>query len=260
MEYLKSLIEALIYISESPLSFMHISNLLISEEGHALWRTEGRECPTNEEIKEALQSLEGDYSNNKRGLCLSEVSGGYQFRTQKQFSSWIQLLNKPLPSRLSTPALETLSIIAYKQPMTRPEIEDIRGVDSGWVLRSLLERRLIRILGKKEEPGNPLIYGTSREFLEIFGLKNLSDLPPLKDFENLIKEEGKAESLANQVPIKDLITSEETLMVIEEQEKKSIENLEEEMKGLRSMDRNISETLSDQKEEEGVEGENRVES
>ena len=213
MEYLKSLIEALIFIADEPLTLSQINALLTSEEGQSLWSQDMEEPhPSNKEVKQAIESLKEDYENHSRGLILSEVAGGYQFRTQKQFSSWIQAYHKPNPTRLSTAALEALSIIVYRQPITRPEIEDIRGVDSGGVLRSLLERRLIRIIGKKEEPGNPLIYGSSSEFLEVFGLKNLSDLPPLKEFENLVKKEGEeaASEASNQVKIKDLITSEET--------------------------------------------------
>jgi segregation and condensation protein B len=129
-------------------------------------------------------------------LELVEVAGGYQFRTKPQWAQWVNRLKKTKPVKLSQSALETLAIIAYQQPVIRPTIEVIRGVDSGWVIRSLLEKGLIRIVGRKEIPGRPLIYGTTKTFLELFNLNTLSDLPTLKEAqplpepEEVSKEEG----------------------------------------------------------------------
>jgi segregation and condensation protein B len=253
MEHLKSLIEALIFIADEPLSLSQLNGLFTSDEGKKEW---GGQPPATKDVKEALVAIQEEYTSNERGLELCEVSGGYQFRTRKDFASWIHIYNKPQPTRLSTPALETLSIIAYRQPVTRPEIEDIRGVDSGGVMKSLLERRLIRIIGKKDEPGTPLIYSTSKEFLEVFGLKNLSDLPPLKDFEDLIQAGQGSDADQNshqQIHIKDLITSEETLMEIEGEEQASLGGLDEKVKTLRSTDRDVSVAIEEKQQEESEE-------
>jgi segregation and condensation protein B len=119
------------------------------------------------------------------GFYLDEVAGGYQIRTRPRYTDWIKKLIQPKPLRLSKPALETLVIIAYKQPIIRSDIEHLRGVDCGGVIRVLLERKLIRVLGRKEIAGRPLIYATTKRFLEIFDLKNLRDLPTPKEIEEL---------------------------------------------------------------------------
>jgi segregation and condensation protein B len=116
---------------------------------------------------------------------LKEVAGGYQFRTRPEHTEWIKKLIQPRPPRLSKAALETLAIIAYKQPLIRSDIEHIRGVDCGGVIRALLERKLIRVLGRKEIPGRPLIYATTKRFLEVFDLKDLKDLPTPKEIDEM---------------------------------------------------------------------------
>ena len=116
------------------------------------------------------------------------MAGGFQFRTHPDNSEYVQRLVVGRPVRLSRAQLETLAIVAYRQPVTRPEIDDIRGVDSGSTLKVLLDRSLIRVLGKKEEPGRPLLYGTSKEFLEFFNLSELRDLPTLREFHELTEE------------------------------------------------------------------------
>jgi len=121
--------------------------------------------------------LQADYDSRKGGFYLAEVAGGYQFRTRPEYTVWIRRLVAPKPVRLSKAALETLAIIAYKQPIIRSDVEHIRGVDCGGVLRQLLERKLIRVLGRKEIAGRPLIYATTRKFLETFELRDLKDLP-----------------------------------------------------------------------------------
>ena len=117
------------------------------------------------------------------GIFLSEVAGGYQIRTRPEYHEWVKRLLKPNPHRLSDAALETLAIIAYKQPIIRSDIEHLRGVDCGGVLRVLMEKKLVRVLGRKEIPGRPLIYATTKHFLEVFELKNLKDLPSPKEIE-----------------------------------------------------------------------------
>src|SRR5262249_24564625 len=119
---------------------------------------------------------------------IEEIGGGYQLRTLPELAPWLAELQPAPPLRLSRPALETLAIVAYKQPLTRAEIEQVRGVDVGAVLRSLLERRLVRITGHREVPGRPILYATTRRFLEVFGLAELADLPTLREIEELLRE------------------------------------------------------------------------
>ena len=167
----KALIEALIFVSENPLGLDRIKEALGGVH--------------KKDLQRLLAELMDDYNRAPRGFTLVEVAEGFQFRTRPEYAEWIKKLKKAKPLALSQPGLETLAIIAYKQPIVRGEVEKIRGVDSGGVLRTLLERKLIRILGKKDVPGKPLVYGTSKQFLEMFGLKDLSSLPTLKDMEGL---------------------------------------------------------------------------
>lgn len=139
-------------------------------------------------IRDAMHALQAFYDDSCRGIVLSEVAGGWQLRTNPESAEVIRRFLRVKPQRLTRAALETLAIVAYRQPVTRAEIEDIRAVDCGAVLKALLERRLIRIVGKREEAGRPLIYGTSREFLEFFNLRDLGALPTLREFQELSKE------------------------------------------------------------------------
>ncbi len=139
-------------------------------------------------IREAIDELLQEYGEEGRGFHLIEIADGLQLRTDAKFSEYVQRMLQVKPARLSKPALETLAIIAYRQPVVRAEIEEIRGVDAGGVLKNLLDARLVRVLGKREEPGRPLIYGTSKEFLEFFNLKSLKDLPTLSEFQELTEE------------------------------------------------------------------------
>jgi segregation and condensation protein B len=139
-------------------------------------------------VAKALDALSGHYREGISGVVLHEVGGGWQLRSAPDCSPFARRFLKVKPQRLTRAALETLAIIAYRQPVTRPEIEDIRGVDCGAVVKALLERRLIKIMGKKEEPGRPMLYGTTREFLEFFALKDLASLPTLREFHELSEE------------------------------------------------------------------------
>lgn len=171
---LKPIVEALIFVAEEPLSVGAIT-LILEDQG-----------VTKKEVEESVNLLIETYNNNEHaGIQLIEVAGGYHFRTKPMMANWIQKLNVPKPIRLSQPAMETLAIVAYRQPIVRSEIEEIRGVDSGGVLKTLLERELIKIVGRRDEPGNPLVYGTTKDFLDLFSLKSLSELPPLKSYEEL---------------------------------------------------------------------------
>ncbi len=166
-----SIIESLIFTADSALSTDRICDLLDEFE--------------RDKIKVALAEIVACYQERAGGFELVEVAGGWQFRTRPAFHRYITRHIKTRASKFSQSALETLAIIAYRQPITRAEIEHLRGVDCGGVLKSLLEKHLVRILGKKDVPGRPLIYGTSKEFLEIFGLKDLKSLPTLREIQAL---------------------------------------------------------------------------
>lgn len=170
-EDLKHIIESLFFVSETPLTMDHLKGILDGEETAV--------------IRSAIETLMAEYEQRDGGFVLKQVAGGYQFRTQGRFNEWIKRLIRPNAPRLSKAALETLAIIAYNQPIIRSDIEHIRGVDSGGVLRMLMERKLIRVLGRKEIPGRPLIYATTKHFLEVFELKDLKDLPTPREIEEL---------------------------------------------------------------------------
>jgi segregation and condensation protein B len=142
---------------------------------------EALDGPDRKQVMRALDGLDARLAEDGRGLRLMRVAGGYQLRTLAEHGPWIRRLLGGKPPRLSRALMETLAIIAYRQPCTRPEIEAIRGVDVDGVLSTLLERRLARIVGRKEAPGRPILYGTTKDFLEVFGLPDLEALPPLKD-------------------------------------------------------------------------------
>src|SRR5262249_10423589 len=137
--------------------------------------------PGRAEVLTALDALEAGYEREGRGLRLVRVGGGYQLRTPPEHAPWIRRLLHERPPRLSRPMLETLAIVAYRQPCTRMEVEAIRGVDADAVLSNLLDRRLVRVVGRKDAPGRPLLYATTHEFLEVFGLPALDALPTLRE-------------------------------------------------------------------------------
>lgn len=137
------------------------------------------------ELKDTLDLLRQDYEALQRSFCLREVANGYQLCTKPEYSEWIKRLKGARPLKFTGATMETLAIIAYKQPITRAEIEEIRGVDTGGTIRTLLEKRLIKISGKKEAPGRPLLYSTTPNFLTVFGLRGLKELPALEDVEQL---------------------------------------------------------------------------
>jgi len=180
MDNLQQLVEAFIFASDSPLTLDRLS--LLTEQPKAV-------------LRPIVEELQQQFSTSNHGFYLAEVAGGYQFRTAADLAPWLRKLNKERATRFSRAALETLAIIAYRQPATRAEIEYLRGVDSGGVMKTLLDKNLIRILGKKDVPGRPLMYGTSRQFLELFGLRDLNDLPTLKEFAALAPELAEANPL-----------------------------------------------------------------
>ena len=172
MSELKAIVEALIFASPEPVSLKTLSRMLDAEP--------------KEEIEAALEALKKDY-DRPGGLQIVEVAGGYQIVTRPELHEWVRrLFHERTTQKLSVAALETLAVIAYKQPVTAPEIAEIRGVNTGGVLGTLMERKLIKIVGRKQVVGRPFLYGTTREFLERFGLNDLSDLPKVEDMSDLL--------------------------------------------------------------------------
>jgi len=173
-EELKKIIEGIIFVSSRVLTLNSLCNAVPDAK--------------RAEVREVIKELIEKYQDDGRGFHLEEINKGYQFRSDSICAPFIREMLKSRPTRLSRPALETLAIVAYRQPVTRADIEDIRGVDAGGVLKTLLEKKLVKILGKLEEPGRPMIYGTTKDFLETFHMRALSDLPTLQEFQELSEE------------------------------------------------------------------------
>jgi segregation and condensation protein B len=169
----RTVVETLLFLAERPLAVEEIRLATGVEPAR---------------VEKALDQISGHHRDGISGIVLHEVAGGWQLRTSPDNADFARRFLRVKPQRLTRAALETLAIIAYRQPVTRPEIEEIRGVDCGAVVKALLERKLVKILGKKEEPGRPILYGTTKEFLEFFSLKDLASLPTLREFHELSEE------------------------------------------------------------------------
>jgi segregation and condensation protein B len=167
----KSIVESLLFVAEGPLTLQRFGEVL-----------EGVDKQT---IQAVLQALQEEYEAQNRGLRLVEVAGGYQMRTAKGNADWVKKFLGGRPARMGKATLETLAIIAYRQPITKAEIEAIRGVDVDGVISTLLERNLIRAVARKDVPGRPFLYGTTPEFLQLFKLRDLAHLPTLKEMEEI---------------------------------------------------------------------------
>jgi len=173
IEKLRTILESLLFVADGPLTLDRLTALLEEFDRGA--------------IKDALTLLREEYQAGKRGIMLEEVAGGWQLRTDPAHADYIRRMTRQRVTKFSQSSLETLAIIAYRQPVTRAEIEYLRGVDCGAVLKNLLDKKLIKILGKKDIPGKPLIYGTSKEFLATFSLKDLASLPTLREVQDLVQ-------------------------------------------------------------------------
>lgn len=171
--HLRGLLEALLFVTDRPMKAADLADVARAD---------------TKEVRTVLEELSEQYRADGRGYQLDELAGGWQMRTSASYAPFVRDLTNAKPVRLSRAQVETLAIVAYRQPITRPEIDDIRGVDAGAVLKLLLDRDMIRILGKKDEPGRPLLYGTTTHFLTFFGLKSLKDLPTLREFTELSDE------------------------------------------------------------------------
>jgi len=175
-QQVRAILEALVFASPQPITPREIARVLGG-------------VPKDDWLR-ALGELQADFAGDDRGLQLIEVAGGWQITTRPEYNDWVrELLDPKAPTRLSIQALETLAVIAYKQPVTLPEIIELRGVKSGGVVKTLLEKRLIRIMGRKEVVGRPILYGTTTQFLLHFGLRDLGELPRIEDFAEVLGEE-----------------------------------------------------------------------
>lgn len=194
---IKLILESLLFSTETPVRLEKLNEIFPDTQ--------------LKDLREIMSELKDEYNTLNRSFAIREVANGFQFYTKTEYSPWIKKFKKIRPARLSPATLETLAIIAYKQPLTRAEIEDLRGVDAGGILRALLEKSLIKIIGKKDVPGKPLIYGTTPKFLTMFGLKGLKDLPTLEDisqvdatmlplFSQKFQEEPKTPSVPEEIP------------------------------------------------------------
>lgn len=200
---LKAQIEAIIYATESPISLDHIVQLVKAE---VLAAGAADENEVRSRVRATLEELTTDYSAADHGIEIRQLAGGYRMSTKPEQHDTVRAFAKSLkpPIRLSLPALETLAVIAYKQPVTVPEISEIRGVDSSGVIATLLDRKLITTAGRKAVIGRPILYKTSREFLLRFGLKDVGELPSMEEFEKLLAESFQSDlpaEIATENPV-----------------------------------------------------------
>ncbi len=269
-ENLKAVLETLIFVSKSPVTVHELHQIL--QEGLSLQVEPDQQGDKNfpqqpetdqsaeSQLDQKIQSLQDQITKTdvrqilceiqekyqqdvSHGFELVEVAGAFQFRSKAHLAGWVHLLFKPSPTKLSKAAMEVLSIIAYKQPLTRVEVDQVRGVDSAAVIKNLLEKNLLRIVGRKEEPGKPALYGTSPEFLELFGLKSIKELPSLRDLEAIeaeFREQASSQDLILSTDDEDsteefeLRTSE-----MDDEEKDEFMELEAKLKDLKTMEAEI---------------------
>ena len=189
---LKAQLEAIIYAAETPITLEQMTRLVketVIAEGAA------DEAEMKSRVRSSLEELVGQFGSPDHGIEIRQVAGGYRMSTKPEQHEVVRAFAKSLkpPIRLSLPALETLAVIAYKQPVTVPEINEIRGVDSGGVIGTLLDRKLITTSGRKQVIGRPILYKTTKEFLMRFGLKDVNELPSMEEFEKLVAESFQAE-------------------------------------------------------------------
>lgn len=194
---LKAELEAIIYAAETPITVEQMTQL-----ARATVVAEGvsDEAEIKSRVRSTVEELVGEYGSPDHGIEIREVAGGYRMSTKPEQHEVVRAFAKSLkpPIRLSLPALETLAVIAYKQPVTVPEINDIRGVDSGGVIGTLLDRKLITTAGRKQVIGRPILYKTTKEFLLRFGLKDMSELPSMEEFEKLVAESFQSELMPTE--------------------------------------------------------------
>ena len=192
---LKAQLEAIIYAAETPITVEQMVQL-VKESAIAEGAADDAEVKSR--VRASLEELVADYGGPEHGIEIRQVAGGYRMSTKPEQHEMVRSFAKSLkpPVRLSLPALETLAVIAYKQPATVPEINEIRGVDSGGVIATLLDRKLITTAGRKQVIGRPILYKTTKEFLMRFGLKDVNELPSMEEFEKLVAESFQGELIS----------------------------------------------------------------
>jgi segregation and condensation protein B len=202
---LRAQLEAIVYAAETPITVEQMVQLV---KASAIAEGAADEAEVKSRVRAALEELAADYSGPAHGIEIRQVAGGYRMSTKPEQHEMVRSFAKSLkpPVRLSLPALETLAVIAYKQPATVPEINEIRGVDSGGVIATLLDRKLITTAGRKQVIGRPILYKTTKEFLMRFGLKDVSELPSMEEFEKLVAESFQGEL----IPAEDAVEAQET--------------------------------------------------
>src|SRR5438270_1161859 len=239
---LKAKIEAIIYAAETPITLDQIIELVKEPSGIS----NGTELKN--QVMIAIEELRAEYSADAHGIEIREVAGGYRMSTKPEQHDLVRTFAKSLkpPIRLSLPALETLAVIAYKQPVTIPEISEIRGVDSSGVIATLLDRKLITTTGRKDVIGRPILYRSTKEFLLRFGLKDVTELPSMEEFEKLVAESFQSDLLPvddqrSDSPAEGSTLSDSTLSESTEQEAdlQSVEAAEDE--GMATAERNRGE-------------------
>jgi segregation and condensation protein B len=190
IEALKSIVESLLFVAEGPLTLQRLAEVIDGADKKA--------------IAAALEQVKTELETNRRGLRMVEVAGGFQLRTPKENADWVKKYLGGRPARMGRATLETLAIIAYRQPVTKAEVEAIRGVDVDGVVNTLVERNLIRAVGRKDVPGRPFLFGTTQEFLQLFNLKDLSELPTLKEMDEIILPEPTGEAVLAESVVEEL--------------------------------------------------------
>lgn len=180
MEDLKAVVEMLLFVSDVPIALDKFRDILGDVD--------------RKEILRVLADLRREYEERNGGFQVVEVAGGFQFRTRPDLNHWIMKFRGSRPSSLSPAALETLAIVAYRQPVVKADIDRVRGVDVSGALKGLLEKKLVKMVGRKDLPGKPIMYGTTKRFLEVFGLRDLTELPTLQELKEL-QEKPRAPQL-----------------------------------------------------------------
>jgi segregation and condensation protein B len=233
---LKAKLEAIIYAADTPITLDHILQLVkdsvvteVSPEASAEAGNVGDDADAKSRVREGLEELIADYASADHGIEIRQLAGGYRMSTKPEQHDVVRDFAKSLkpPIRLSLPALETLAVIAYKQPVTVPEISEIRGVDSSGVIATLLDRKLITTAGRKAVIGRPILYKSTKEFLLRFGLKDVNELPSMEEFEKLVAESFQSEMLpveaARDSEISPEATRAEISLADESQESEGVE-------------------------------------
>ncbi|HAW78585.1 MAG TPA: SMC-Scp complex subunit ScpB [Balneola sp.] len=231
---LSSVIEALIFASEEPISGQKIKSIIVENE---------EQIEISEEtVSDFVDKLNTRYDDNGLSFRIERIAKGYTFVTQKKFHYWLSIFQHENAYRkLSQSAIESLAIVAYKQPITKPEVDQIRGVDSGYILRQLMEKALIEVSGRSDSPGKPLLYTTTSHFLRHFGINSVEELPKPREIEEILKDDDMAEH-------RQLLL--EQSMIMEEEEDGSIEIIEDPEEGNERVDNEDNEQEDDSKNEE----------